>query len=259
MTFVKALRFPLFWTCVSVLVCIVNGVPVLDNQNTPVDLHERADSSFPITGMETGIGANGAVPNRIEIRDLQKDDVPWNLYLMALNRLQSMDQSNMMSYYQISGIHGRPYTQWDNVPFAAGVSGGYCTHSSPLFPVWHRPYLALYEQQLASLALEVADTFSGSEKDQYLVAAATFRIPYWDWAAPVAAGQHVLPSSISGSPWIMTTLQNGTTVIPNPLYQYQFHPLSVSDMVNEPVSICCCTFLSESPLTVVSSPNIPPL
>ncbi len=211
---------------------------MLDNQDTPIDLQERA-SSFPITGMKTGIGANGAVPNRIEIRDLQKNNVPWNLYLMALNRFQAMDQSKMLSYYQISGIHGRPYTQWDNVQFAAGVNGGYCTHSSPLFPVWHRPYLALYEEQMASLALEVANTlFSGDEKAQYLAAAATFRIPYWDWAAPVAPGEHVLPSSISGSPWIMITLQNGTTVIPNPLYQYQFHPLSVSDMVYEPVSAC---------------------
>lgn len=215
---------------------------MLDNQGTPINLQKRA-SSFPIAGLKTGIGANGAVPNRIEIQELQKNNVPWNLYLLALNRLQSMDQSDMLSYYQISGIHGRPYTQWDNVPFAAGVSGGYCTHSSPLFPVWHRPYLALYEEQLASLAVQVANTFSGDEKAQYLEAAAKFRLPYWDWAAPVASGQHVLPSSISGSPWIMITLQNGTTVIPNPLYQYQFHPLSVNDMVYEPVSICQCTLL----------------
>ena len=207
-------------------------------QNTPVDLQERASSSYPITGVKTGIDTNGAVPNRIEIRDLQSNNVPWNLYLMALNRFQSMDQSDMLSYYQVSGIHGRPYTPWDNVPFALGVSGGYCTHSSPLFPVWHRPYLALYEEKLASLALEVANTFSGDEKTQYLAAAQTFRIPYWDWAAPAAPGEHVLPSSISGTPWIMITLNNGTMVLPNPLYQYQFNPLSVDDMVYAPVSRC---------------------
>ncbi len=41
------------------------------------------------------------------------------------------------------GIHGRPFVAWD------GVNGpyekGYCTHSSILFPTWHRPYLALFE------------------------------------------------------------------------------------------------------------------
>lgn len=42
------------------------------------------------------------------------------------------------------GIHGYPDIPWD------GVTGedyivGYCTHSSVLFPTWHRPYLALFE------------------------------------------------------------------------------------------------------------------
>ena len=207
-----------------------------DKQDTPINLPKRASSSFPVTGVSTSITPDGTVPNRIEIRELQKSNVPWNLYLLALRRFQDMDQSDMMSYYQISGIHGRPYTQWDNVPFAEGVQGGYCTHSSPLFPVWHRPYLALYEKQMAAMALEVANTFSGSEKDQYLAAAATFRIPYWDWAAPAAPGEHVLPSSISGTPWIMMSFENGTEVISNPLYQYQFHSLSKEEMVYEPVS-----------------------
>ena len=220
---------------------------MLDNQDTPIDLPKRDSSSFPITGVKTGITSDGTVPNRIEIRELQKNNVPWNLYLLALERFQSKDQSDMLSYYQISGIHGRPYTQWDNVPFAQGVQGGYCTHSSPLFPVWHRPYLALYEEQMASMALEVANTFSGNERDQYLAAAATFRIPYWDWAAPVAPGDDVFTSSISGTAWIMMTFQNGSQVIPNPLYQYQFHPLSTNDMVYEPVS----TFRSTPFKTVI--------
>ena len=41
------------------------------------------------------------------------------------------------------GIHGRPYRSWSGVK---GVqASGYCTHSSILFPTWHRPYLALFE------------------------------------------------------------------------------------------------------------------
>ena len=54
-------------------------------------------------------------------------------------------------------------------------NGGYCMHSSTLFATWHRPYLALFEQELyqhvqdAALMLGHANDF----KD--------FRLPYWDW------------------------------------------------------------------------------
>jgi hypothetical protein len=45
-----------------------------------------------------------------------------------------------------TGIHGRPFVPFDNVPAEPGnENNGYCTHVSILFPTWHRPYLALYE------------------------------------------------------------------------------------------------------------------
>lgn len=43
------------------------------------------------------------------------------------------------------GIHGRPFIPWDGAAQAPGGGGGYCTHSSNLFPTWHRPFLALFE------------------------------------------------------------------------------------------------------------------
>lgn len=59
------------------------------------------------------------------------------------------------------GIHGRPYIPWDAAPQGPGDSGGgYCPHSSNIFPTWHRPYLALFEvypphiPELLSLHLE---------------------------------------------------------------------------------------------------------
>lgn len=70
-----------------------------------------------------------------------------DLYIQALAAFQASGQSNTLSYYQIAGIHGKPYAAWNNVTGPMGIhyATGYCTHGSILFPVWHRPYLALYE------------------------------------------------------------------------------------------------------------------
>lgn len=79
--------------------------------------------------------------------------------------------------------------------------GGFCTHSSILFLTWHRPYLALFEVR-SSLSKEfwklsltpiqaelykhvnfIANAYADDErKAEYVKAAKTFRMPYWDWA-----------------------------------------------------------------------------
>lgn len=107
----------------------------------------RTTSTYGITGIQTGKGSDGSVPYRLEIRQLQQNADQWNLYLLALDSLQTQPaQTEMLSHYQIAGIHGRPYISWDGVQATAGdQNSGYCTHSSILFPTWHRPYLALYE------------------------------------------------------------------------------------------------------------------
>ena len=38
-----------------------------------------------------------------------------------------------------------PNVPWDGVLGDNTGAIGYCTHSSILFPTWHRPYVALYE------------------------------------------------------------------------------------------------------------------
>lgn len=99
-------------------------------------------SFFAVTGPKS----NGSVSVRQEIRQLQKDSTLWTLYILALDMMQYTDQTNMLSWYQISGIHGEPYAPWDNVqPVPGNENTGYCHHVSILFPTWHRPYLALYE------------------------------------------------------------------------------------------------------------------
>lgn len=234
MMLITALRFPLFWTCVVVLFSLGSGIPVQEHQDTPAELFDRATSTLAIVGVKSGIDASGKVPLRLEIRQLRKNNAQWNLYLLAMNQMQSMDQSQLTSYYQISGIHGRPYVPWDNVQSGNGVNSGYCTHSSILFPVWHRPYLALLEQTLQSIAVGIANTFT-TGKAEYVAAAATLRLPYWDWVATPPSGQHVLPPTIGGSAYIAISLPNGTVTINNPLFQYRFHPLNRNDMVYSPV------------------------
>lgn len=190
-------------------------------------------SSFPITGVT--FNGSGPIPQRLEIRQLQKNDCQWNLYLLALAQFQSMNQSTMTSYYQIAGIHGRPFIPWDNVPFAPGRSGGYCTHSSILFPTWHRPYVALFEQVLYGLVQDIAASFGN--QSFCIAAAASFRTPYWDWAAPASAGQDTMPASISSSAPVLVTTPNGTQMIPNPLYRYHFNPLDSTQLPDYPVSV----------------------
>lgn len=54
-------------------------------------------------------------------------------------------QSRIRLTSWVVGIHGRPYTPWNDVDGAGTGESGYCTHASILFPTWHRPYLALFE------------------------------------------------------------------------------------------------------------------
>lgn len=77
---------------------------------------------------------------------------------------------------------------------------------------------------------------AGAQRQRYATAALSWRTPYWDWAAPPAAGQSVYPSSLS-SPNVTVTTPNGTTTIRNPLHSYRFHPVSASEFYFNPVSV----------------------
>jgi tyrosinase len=42
-----------------------------------------------------------------------------------------MDESDMLSYFQVAGIHGLPFIPWDNGSAVADWQwGGYCTHGN---------------------------------------------------------------------------------------------------------------------------------
>lgn len=122
----------------------------------------------------------GAVPIRREIRSLQRDfpDL-WTLYILGLKTFQEADENDLLSYYRIAGIHGRPYRPWNDVTGQGPQRSGYCTHASILFPTWHRPYLALFEVKLqfppsfllrlpmkdVDLVIAAGDSVSGHPKE----------------------------------------------------------------------------------------------
>lgn len=239
MSLIQSLRFCFYLICIGLFteLGLSDAVEANVDRSNRAILRKRAFLS--ITGVQSGRAGNGTPPPRLEIRKLRENNAQWNLYLLGLNEFYyAKQQTEKTSYYQVAGIHGRPFTAWDNVPFGNGLGGGYCPHSSTLFPTWHRPYLALYEQTLYDIIQDVAKTFNSAE---YTQAAQTFRVPYWDWAADVPKGKHVLPDTISGSAYIVLTVPKGTSptgtkTISNPLFRYHFKPLNSNDLPDTPVS-----------------------
>jgi len=197
-------------------------------------LEERA-STIGVTGVP-----NNGVQTRMELRTMQRNNPDmFNIYLLGLQDFKSATQSDSLSYYQIAGIHGRPYIPWDGVSSSGGsggYGGGYCTHTSNLFLPWHRPYLAVYEQALYTHLQTVAARFTGSDKTRYQNAAANFRIPYWDWAAPPPCSTCQPYPLLVSQQYVSVNTPTGQQTILNPLFRYDFHPISSSDMVYSPVS-----------------------
>ncbi|ORY14554.1 hypothetical protein BCR34DRAFT_599107 [Clohesyomyces aquaticus] len=178
----------------------------------------------------TGVGGrdkSGHVPVRREIRDLQTNfPDQWNVYILGLRSFQLTDQSDPVSFYQIAGIHGRPYVPWQGVEGIPGKQSGYCPHSNALFFGWHRAYLVLYEQELYRHIQQIAALFPEDLRERYISAAENFRIPYWDWAL----GASDTVPDVFVTPTISVVGTDGLPqTIPNPLYRYEFHPVIPGD------------------------------
>ncbi|KAI1300345.1 hypothetical protein F5Y03DRAFT_386082 [Xylaria venustula] len=178
---------------------------------------------------------DGQPQPRLEIRELEKNDDQWNLYLLALSWMQYTSQDSPFSWYQIAGIHGAPGLTWGNVsPLPGNDNIGYCHHVSILFPTWHRPYLVLYEQTLYNIVQFIASLWPPEELDRVQDAAKRFRIPYWDWAAAPPLGESVLPLSIGGSSTVNVSGPNGMQSISNPLFSFTFKPFNGSIFPDSP-------------------------
>jgi len=134
-------------------------------------------------------------------------------------------ETDPLSYYQISGIHGVPFLPWQETSVATqDDSTGYCTHTSVLFATWHRPFLALFEERLVKHAIYVASKFTGTSATRYQNAARNVRLPYWDWAANDL--QSRMPTQLYSSTVTVTRPGAGgvpqTVTVTNPLREYAF-------------------------------------
>ncbi|KAL5342248.1 hypothetical protein BJX70DRAFT_357265 [Aspergillus crustosus] len=176
---------------------------------------------YPITGIAAGKGPNGEPPQRQEIDEWSSK--PANrtqvvLFLKALKRLQEVPPDNRDSFFQIAGIHGMPFTSWDEpLEMQENVDKrGYCTHANYLFPPWHRPYLLLYEQRIYEIMIdEIIPSYPEPQRAALRTAADTWRLPYWDWAVNPRVPW------LAAEPELQISLLGELETISNPLYQFR--------------------------------------
>ncbi|PFH60178.1 hypothetical protein XA68_11339 [Ophiocordyceps unilateralis] len=185
----------------------------------------------PVTGAPVSPHFEGA-PLRRDINELSAAGGPqWHLYLLALRAMQLDSDDNPLSYFQLMGIHGAPYIEWNGA--GAQVDGdwqGYCPHTEDIFLPWHRPHAALFEQVLVSKAKQIALTYPESVRAEYTRAAETLRSPYWDWARDSRVPPATVPSKVrvNHSSGAFGNSQVGEIELDNPLRTYRF-PKAVLD------------------------------
>ncbi|KAJ6260068.1 Tyrosinase [Drechslerella dactyloides] len=150
-----------------------------------------------------------------------------DLHVCAMKRIMyARPPSDPNSYWGIAGIHGRPFQAWPDPRNGASTNTnmGYCSHSSTLFPCWHRPYISYMEAVLywnAVLCISMSKA-SWSLKKPYWDVANSYRHPYWDWATNNAQ----IPDSYTRTTYRYNQRglyddNNGAT-FENPLWRYRF-------------------------------------
>ncbi|KAK7443486.1 hypothetical protein VKT23_015660 [Stygiomarasmius scandens] len=152
-------------------------------------------------------------PSRLEINTFVKHEKVFSLYVQALYQLYEVAQADTLSYFQISGIHGKPFIDWSG---SESYGEGYCAHNTPLFATWHRPYLAVFEQEIQKHALQIASRYS-ADSALWLRTAEDLRQPYWDWASNIT-----LPAEVISMPELLITAPEGKKLVQNPFLHYQF-------------------------------------
>lgn len=190
-------------------------------------LEKRANN--PIVGLTDGVNGQQR-PVRLELNSFVNNADQLSLYLLALSALGKRSYSDPNSYYAISGIHGRPYIGWNGETATGTPNTGYCTHSSILFPTWHRPYLALYEQAIHAQMQTLVSQFPAAQQSRWQNAVNGFRIPYWDWATNNAQ----MPAILTTPTVTVTQTTGQQQTINNPLFSYNFPSLSRSDFPDSP-------------------------
>ncbi|KOS23046.1 Tyrosinase [Escovopsis weberi] len=214
----------------------------------------QAQNPYPVTGAAAP-GGGPAVPLRKNINDLQREGGPtWDLYIQALAAMYSTADSDWLSYFQIAGIHGEPYIQWNHTGSQAGDGWlGYCPHGEAIFATWHRPYVMLFEQVLVNNALRIASTYPSRYRASYMDAAQNLRAPFWDWGADSTVPQSTVPTSLP------INVVSGNTIrqvqFDNPLQTYNFPKAALNGKYGDFEPGASRTVRCPSPKSYPSSAN----
>ncbi|KAH0538556.1 hypothetical protein FGG08_004844 [Glutinoglossum americanum] len=190
------------------------------NLTGPTDSTDPTDLDFtPVVGV-----SGGEIVSRLPIGRL-RDEQPdvFNMYILAVESFMKKNDSDWMSWFRISGIHGSPFLPFQYPEQSVVNPGfGYCTHHSVLFLAWHRPYLALMEQALSAEACNIALRYTNpADQQRWHGAAKKIRQPYWDWSdikqqiLPDIAQTQTIPVTRPGPDGAPTRAN-----IPNPLQKY---------------------------------------
>ncbi|KZS89024.1 Di-copper centre-containing protein [Sistotremastrum niveocremeum HHB9708] len=214
-----------------------------------------APPTFPIKGIQEDLGPlPGQTPLRQEIDAWSSDpknQVQVALFMLALEAFQKIPYHDRLSYFQIAGIHGLPLVPWDEdtTTQTPGTTLGYCTHGSILFPAWHRPYVALFEQRLYEIMIEVIiPRFPPATHAALVAQAKAWRLPYWDWAAkkvdpndPSAPPNYNLPQLVTQPGGRIFGPEGIEIEFPNPLNTFvadePMGEYGIVDIGNAPVSV----------------------
>ena len=217
---------------------------------TTMDALKEAHNDGVVLGLKD---VAGVLPRLdVDVMLITQPDT-FNLFLLALRVLQNDNlNKDKNGYFELASIHGLPKGLWDGVvPYKDPNNkfSGYCAHSRLVFPTWHRPYLAQYEQALYLAILGLIEGFVDEKvKANYRVAARSFRLPYWDYYRPRGDEVHFpgvtqrqkkqtsFPYDFS-LPQIFTMEEvmirlppnNEIKLVKNPLYTYKFPLGSGSD------------------------------
>uniref|UniRef100_A0A8H7NEV0 tyrosinase n=1 Tax=Bionectria ochroleuca TaxID=29856 RepID=A0A8H7NEV0_BIOOC len=188
-----------------------------------------ADGHYPITGVPVDPRAGG-VPLRRNIDELEAiGGEQWygnhqlDLFIRSLLAMHDAPASDPFSYFQISGIHGKPFIEWNSGgKKKADGWQGYCPHNEKVFLPWHRTFVLLYEQVLVGHAKRLARDYPHRYRYQYMQAAENLRSPYWDWGLGLGVPQATVPETIRIRIPKGDILEE--TEVPNPLVTFRFPP-----------------------------------
>ena len=82
-------------------------------------------------------------------------------------------------------------------------------------------YSQFVQQAWYQSVQEVINTFPSNQQQRWKNAAATLRMPFWDWAQDPGTNQPTVPTLIRDQQ-VTVTKPSGTVTIPNPLYSYSW-------------------------------------